>query len=155
MAIKLYLHKTGQVEPQLVEINESITVTALITEHGEETDSAWLEDGDELVVERTLVEVVKERDHIYIGRCREVNVTVRHGRPEGKPHDFTPSTTVQKALDWAVGPDGFNLPASERTTYGLFVPGSQAPLDSAEHIAVVATDCRVTLDLAPKNRHQG
>lgn len=153
--MKLYLHRAGQTEPALVEVDESIAITELIKEHGEEGHSAWLEDGDELVIERTVVEVVNERAHIYIGRCREVAVRVRYGGPEGKAHGFKPSATIKTVFDWAVGPEAFNLPAAERTTHDLFVPGSQTPLDSAEHIGVIATDCQLLLDLAAKHRHQG
>lgn len=153
--MKLYLHKSGHGEPRLIDVEESATVAAIVTEHGDEIDRAWLEDGDELVVERTIVEVVQERAHIYVGPCRQVAVTVRYGGPDGKTRNFKPSTTVKAVFGWVAGPEGFSLPTSQLTNFGLFLPGARTPLDTAEHIALVATDCHVTVDLAEKHRHQG
>jgi hypothetical protein len=150
----IYIHRPRHDEPELIEISETLTVQELIEIHGQDGDSVWIEDGEEIVSETVVVEVVKERGHIHIGRCREIAVVVRYGGDE-KPYPFPPGTTIHSVFEWAAGEHGFGLPPAQRPAHGLFVPGSQTPLDSAQHVGALAHECGLILDLAPKHRAQG
>jgi len=152
--MELFLHKKGFDGPQLVDVGEDITVTEFLSLHGAPESSAWLENDDELIADEKLSSVgVVEHSHIHVGRCREVAVRVRYGG-ESKEERFRPSATVQRVFDWAAGPTGFNLDPTERAKHALFL--KKVELDPDEHIGVLASDeCELTLDLAPKERHEG
>jgi hypothetical protein len=151
---QIYIHRPGHDEPELIEITETLTVEELIEAHGRDGHSAWVEDGEEIVAETVVITVVEERGHVHIGKCREIAVVVRYGGNE-KPYPFTPGTTIRTVFDWAAGKHGFDLPPAQRADHGLFVPGSQTPLDSAQQVGVLAHECGLILDLSPKHRPQG
>lgn len=151
---KLYLHKQGQAETELIEVDESITVEELISRHGQAGQGAWAEDGEELVATGLVIEVVEERGHIHLGSHHQIEVTVRYETGD-KSREFNPGTRVMTVLDWARGEHGFNVPESQRSGLGLFLPNSTTPLDGAEHIGVLATEHRLRLTLAPVRRPQG
>lgn len=155
MTRKLYLHKQGQTEPELIEVDESITVQELISRHGAEGHGAWAQDGDELIVTELVVEVVAERGHIHIGPHREIEATVRYETGD-KSKEFRPGARVKTVLDWARGEHGFNVPENQRGGLGLFLPNAKEPLDEAEHIGVVAGEHHhLRLTLPPIKRPQG
>jgi hypothetical protein len=151
---QLYIHRPGHDEPELIEVTETMTVAELIDVHGVDASGAWVEDGEEIVAEEIVIEVVEERGHIHIGKCREIEVKVRYGGVE-KEHTFNPGKTIHTVHKWAAGEHGFDLPAAQRADHGLFVPGIQTSLDPDVQVGLVAHDCRLVLDLAPKHRPQG
>jgi hypothetical protein len=151
----LFLHKHGQTEPELIEVDESITVAELISRHGADGHNAWAQDGDELISAELVLAVVAERGHIHIGPHHEIEVTVRYETGD-KTRAYKPGTRVKTVLDWARGEHGFNVPENQRAGLGLFLTGSTEPLDEAEHIGVVAGDSDdLRLILAPIKRPQG
>jgi hypothetical protein len=154
MKRKLYLHKQGQTEVELIEVEESATVEELVARHGEPGHGAWAQDGEELVVSELVIEVVEERGHIHIGPHRQIEVTVRYEAGD-KSRDFNPGTRVLTVLNWARGEHGFDVPESQRGGLGLFAANSTTPLDGAEHIGVLATEHHLRLTLAPVKRPQG
>jgi hypothetical protein len=154
MKQKLYLHRQGQAETELIEVEETVTVMQLIAEYGEEGHSAWAQDGDELVITALVIEVVEERGHVHIGPHREVDVTVRYETGD-KSKEFKPGTRVLTVKKWAVGEHGFSIPEGQRSGLGLFLRGSREPLDEAEHIGVLAEHGHLHLTLQPVKRPQG
>lgn len=154
MKRKLYLHKQGQAEVELIEVDEAITVEEFISRHGEPGHSAWAQDGEELVVTTLVIQVIEERGHIHVGPRRQIEVTVRYETGD-KSREFHPGTRVQSVLNWARGDHGFNVPESQRGGLGLFLPNATTPLDNAEHIGVLTTDHHLRLTLAPVKRPQG
>jgi hypothetical protein len=151
---KLYIHKRGIPEPELIEVEESITVEELIVRHGNEGDRAWARDGDELIVTEIVVDIVEERSHIHVGPHAKIDVTVRYETGD-KSKEYKPGTKVQTVLDWARGDDGFNVPPNQRGELGLFLPDSKEPLDPDEVIGVFAEHDHLRLTLAPIKRPQG
>lgn len=154
MKRKLYLHKQGQTETELVEVEETITVEELIARHGEPGHSAWAEDGEELVITELAIEAVGERGHIHVGPHRQIDVTVRYETGD-KSREFSPGTRVLTVLNWARSEHGFDVPESQRGGLGLFIANSTTPLDHAEHIGVLTTEHHLRLTLAPVSRPQG
>lgn len=155
MKRQLYLHKQVQAEPQLIEVEETITIEELISRHGEAGHSAWAQDGDELIITEVVIEVVEERGHIHIGPHREIEVTVRYETGD-KSKPFKPGARVVTVLNWAEGEHGFNVPDSQRSSLGLFLRGSTTPLDKSELIGTVATDeHRLHLTMQPVGRTNG
>jgi hypothetical protein len=154
MSRKLYLHRKGQDETELIEVEESITVEELVTRHGEVGHSAWAQDGEELIVTDLVIEVIEERGHVHVGPQREVEVTVRFGGVD-KTKEYKPGTRVLTVLHWAEGQHGFNVPESQRSDLGLFLRDSEEPLDKGELIGVLDTEHRLHLNMQSVKRHNG
>jgi hypothetical protein len=150
---KLYLHKQGQGEVELIEVEESITVEELITRHGEDGHHAWVEDGEELVITEVVVEVVTERGHIHIGPDRKVEVTVRYlGEDHSK--EYLPGARLKTVLTWAEG--AFNVPENQRSDMGLYFRDSEKPLDKGELVgALDGQDHKLLLKMQPTKRENG
>ena len=83
-----------------------------------------------------------------------VNVQFEH---LSKPHKFSPSTTVNTVLRWAVGKQGFNLDDNAAAKANLMRPGASEPLDRS---AVIGTlfghhEHELTLELTLKDFTNG
>jgi hypothetical protein len=130
--------------------------TLLVTLGGDTEALLWLEEqNDPLDPSLTLTEAgVVEFAHLHHNVCRDVAVTVRFGG-EDKARMFPPSASVQAVFSWAVGKEGFNLPADQRAKHTLGLCGTQTEADRRDHVGTLATECRVCFDLAPKARYQG
>ena len=139
----------------LQDIDEHTSVSDLMRQVGLDDNSAWLEDTDEpLDPTNVLANVVKDNAHIHFNRCRRVEVTVNFAGKE-RSRKFTPSATIQAVRRWAVGPDGFDLPAKERPKHEVGVCGTGNIAERTDHVGTLATDCSLCLNLAPKDRFQG
>ena len=139
----------------LQDIDDQTSVRDLVTQVGLADASAWLEDTDEpLDPTNVLANVVTDNGHIHLNHCRRVEVTVNFAGKE-KARKFAPSATIQAARQWAVGPNGFDLPAKERPKHEVGVCGTGNLAERTDHVGTLATDCSLCLNLAPKDRFQG
>jgi hypothetical protein len=155
--MKLFAHGSESEVVSEHDVESGISVAALRDEIGaDEAALVWLEEGEEpLNPDHTLAQAgVAEFAHVHHGHNRTVEVTVRFGG-ESKERHFPPSATVNRAFAWAVGNDGFDLPAAQRSKHTLGLCGSQAEVDRRIHVDSLAAAGRVCFDLAPKVRYQG
>jgi hypothetical protein len=60
-------------------------------------------------------------------RAKRVDVRI-HFEHHTKSHEFAPSATVYKVLQWAIEKHGFNLDDNARAKANLMLPGADAPL---------------------------
>jgi hypothetical protein len=58
-------------------------------------------------------------------RCKRVDVQVRFEH-QTKAHEFAPSATVFRVLQWAIGKRGFNLDETARAKANLILPGGRS-----------------------------
>ena len=155
--MEIFVHSSGNEQPEIVEIEETVLVRSLIVES--EPDSAiWLEEVDEEIDLDITIEVagIGHHHHVHRGRCRRVKVTVRFNGTNHE-HEYGPATTIKTVRAWACGPDAFDLPPAEAAKHVLAGPGADHFLDDGVHIGSVATEgtCAVTLDLLPRSRFEG
>jgi hypothetical protein len=69
--------------------------------------------------------------HVHRARHIEVSVFYQERRIEKR---FSPATRVQRVLDWAVGPNGFNIDKAIAPEIELALEGSKVPLPKDAHI---------------------
>ena len=139
----------------LQDIDEHTSVSDLVNQIGIDDASAWLEDTDEpLDPMNRLANVINDNDHIHLNRCDRVEVTVNFAGKE-RCRTFAPSATIQAVRRWAVGPNGFDLPAKEGPKHEVGVCGTGTIAERTDHVGTLATDCVLCLNLAPKDRFQG
>jgi hypothetical protein len=139
----------------LQDIDEHTSVSDLVKQIGLDDASAWLEDTDEpLDPTNVLTNVANDNDHIHLNRCHRVEVTVNFAGKE-KSRKFAPGATIQAVRRWAVGPNGFDLPAKEQPKHEVGVCGTGNIAERTDHVGTLAADCSVCLNLAPKDRFQG
>lgn len=152
--MQIFLHTpTGLA---LVEnLDDNATIADLIDKAGLTDATAWAENGEDPLETADLVaSVVGDRGHIHINRCRRVDVTVNYAGKQ-KSRTFAPGATIQATRQWAIGPNGFDLPAKERPKHEVGVCGTGVIADRNDHVGTLAADCVLCLDLAPKDRFQG
>jgi hypothetical protein len=152
--MQIYLHSEGHEDPELVEVDETITVKEFLVDRDGEL--LWIEEVDEAVAaDLTFVAAgIEHRGHVHVGRCAKVEVSVRYGG-ETKKRKFAPTAHIRKVVKWATGPDGFNLSEDESAKHILELPGSDHRVPDRTHVGSVAHDCALVLDLRPKIRHEG
>lgn len=115
----------------------------------------WEENADKpLVAKRSIGDQVADGAHVFIGTCKKITVTVRYGG-DTKEATFAPAAAVQAVFAWATGHKGYDLTAAEAAKHALGTIDSQTIIERSDHIGAFATDCAVTLDLAPLDRFQG
>ena len=101
-------------------------------------------------------ETEREFDCVVDRRCnalvahrhRVIQVTVGYEH-QLKCHEFPPSVTVFRVLQWAIGKHGYALDPTARSKANLIVPGEQAPLPREDVIGKFAHchELRVELTL--------
>ncbi len=69
--------------------------------------------------------------HVHRARRLDVRVAYQDKRIE---HHYSPAATVQMALDWAVGPHGFNIDRAIAPEMELAIEGSEKPLPRQAHL---------------------
>jgi hypothetical protein len=155
--MKIYLHQSGSDGPTLVQVDATTAVEELAAQHASGQHEVWLEEADKpLSRTATLEEAgVRDRQHVHLGRCARVEVTVRFGG-DSKTNDFAPGARIAAVFAWATGKKGFDLTPTQRAKHGVGVCGTNVELDKADHIGShVGDDCSLCLDLAPKERFAG
>jgi len=108
----------------------------------------FVEDSEEPLDQAVAVLEDATRRMHHVHRVRTVEVSVYYqDRPETKR--FSPSTRIQRILDWAIGPDGFHLDATIAPEMELSLSGSTTPLPKGAHLGryVHHPDQRLVLDL--------
>jgi hypothetical protein len=89
-------------------------------------------------------------------RCHQVTLEVRFEQ-HSKPHHFKPSTTVFKALQWAVSKHGYDLDPTNAAKANLILPGADAPLPREDVLGkyVKPGHCMLVVDLTFKDFSNG
>jgi hypothetical protein len=158
--VDLFVHSQGESDPEIVTVEETALVASLLVEGS--GDRIWVvEQVEEVRLDMTIVEAgIGHHHHIQRGRCERLHVHVRYtteqGRVERKQHGVHAAATIGRVLNWAVGDEGFNLPADQRPEYVLAVPGAKEYLASdVRVITLVNEECGVHLDLLPKDHFGG
>ena len=148
-----------------VEIEERIE-TLVISPTGEaelvESIRAKFENGADLhFFERDKEEPfhhAHDRKHIRLvgHRCPQVKLKV-HYEHRTEEHDFKPSATVFRALQWAVGKHGFNLDPMAAAKANLILPGAEQPLPREDVLGkyVKHGHCTLVVDLTLKDFTNG
>lgn len=100
----------------------------------------------------------QRRKHLRVvgHRCHEVALEVRHEHLD-KHHAFSPSTTVFRALQWAVGKHGYNLDPMAAAKANLILPGADQPLPREDVLGkyVKPGHCKLVVDLTLKDFTNG
>jgi hypothetical protein len=155
--MEVFVHSSGNEQPELVEIEEVALIRSLIVE-SEPDSGIWLEEVDEEIDLDITIEVagIRHHHHVHRGRCHRVKVTVRFNGVNHE-HGFGPATTIKTVRTWACGPHAFKLSPVEAAKHVLALPGADHFLDDGVHNGSVATEgtCAVTLDLLPRSRFEG
>ncbi|MDA9433535.1 hypothetical protein [Bradyrhizobium sp. CCBAU 51627] len=98
------------------------------------------------------------RKHLRIvgHRCHQVTLEVRQEHLV-KHHHFPPSTTVFRALQWAVGKHGYNLDPMQAAKANLILPGADQPLPREDVLGkyVKHGHCTLVVDLTLKDFTNG
>ena len=97
----------------------------------------------------------ERRGRIHLHHCHSVYVAVEYNN-ESLTHGFTPASTVQRVLKWAVSPQGLNVEGDVHDL-ALQVAGTTVPLAPNVHIGTLLSNrrCELSLELVPKDRPQG
>lgn len=149
----IFLHTDSGLTLQT--IDEATTIAELANAVGIDGVTGWPEDADEPLDGSTRVApAVGDNGHLYLGRCRQVEVTINYAG-KAKIEPFAPGTTIGRVRRWAIGENGFDLPQKERPKHEVGLCGTGIIADRNDHIGTLATDCDLCLDLAPKDRFQG
>lgn len=127
-------------------------VRALAAEHGEGMHIFERDAEDVIGVEIEARKAISVIGH----RHKKLHVTVRFEHHVAH-HDFTPSSTVQKVLTWAVERKEFNLDPTAKAKANLILPGGTEPLPRDAMIGRYVTHPRheVTFDLTLKDFTNG
>ena len=157
--MEIFLHSAGRQMPKVVEVAPESTVAELIASFGSEGDGAWIEGVDqELEGAATLSGVgVREHDHAHLHHCRHVEVTVRYV-DQDKVKRYAPATRVGVVLAWALGPEGFNIPETERPAFGFLGCGDGKAVSDDTHVGSLTNpgrSCEACLSLVKKHNPQG
>lgn len=100
----------------------------------------------------------RDRKHVRViaHRCHEVTLEVRFEQ-HSKLHHFKPSTTVFKALQWAVSKHGYDLDPTNAAKANLILPHADAPLTREDVLGkyVKPGHCTLVVDLTVKDFSNG
>ena len=127
-------------------------VRELASEHGEGLH-IFERDADDVIG----VEIIERKALSVMGhRHKKLNVTVRFEHHVAH-HEFTPSSTVQRVLTWAVSKKEFNLDPTAKAKANLILPGTDEPLPKDDMIGryVKHPHHEVTFDLTLKDFTNG
>ncbi|MFB9268368.1 hypothetical protein ACFFWD_35510 [Bradyrhizobium erythrophlei] len=98
------------------------------------------------------------RKHVRLvaHRCHQVTLEVGFEQ-HSKPHHFKPSTTMFKALQWAVSKHGYDLDPTNAAKANLILPGADAPLPREDVLGkyVKPGQCTLVVDLTLKDFSNG
>ena len=154
--MELFTHGPGSEYPDIIEIEDTALVRALLVENDGD-GHVWLEEIDEeLDLQITLQAAgVRHHHHVHHGPCRKVEVVLRwNGNHE---RTYMPSATIGKVEKWAFGPNVADFSPEQAATHVLAVPGADHFLEVGVHVGSLTKtgECRVTLDLLPRSRFEG
>jgi hypothetical protein len=84
------------------------------------------------VAELVIDECFRGRAH-HVHRARHLDVHVAY-QDKQIAHHYSPAVTVQTALDWAIGPNGFRIDPAIAPEMQLSLEGSEVPLPRHAHL---------------------
>lgn len=159
--IEVYLHVEGTKSPELMRVSSEFTFGGLLASSGninQPNEKEWfvmLEDSDEAQpLDRLLTEAgIKNRGHIYCGRCKKVNVFILfNGRNIND--EFPLSATAKRILNWAVRELGIS---SEEATDHVLTLEDGTELNDRDHISMYVNfpNCKITLMLTREQAING
>jgi hypothetical protein len=152
--MSIFSHNPNRIA--LAEDLDGTTTRARLLDEARLIDSVdRAEDGDGPTPTETPVDIggPETRSHVDIHRCRRVLVTVNLDEWHLERR-FIPSATIQAVRRWAVGMHGFNLAPEKEPRYEVGVCGKGVIADRNVRVGLLATRCRLCLDLAPRDRFQ-
>jgi hypothetical protein len=156
--MELFIHAGKDAPLKRVGVDPDARVDTVVAAHGVEGGALWREGAEEALDQaETLTGAgVVDGERLYAGRCKRVEVTVHFSDEEPKRHELSPSTTIASLLEWAVGPKGFDLPASERPKHALAICDTDDQADRTAHVGEFANEkCEACFDLVPKEKFEG
>lgn len=116
----------------------------------------WAEDATEPLAVDATVAVLRDLDvvAVHVGKGK-ITATVTYNG-DTKSDSFGPGTKIDKVLDWATGPAGFNIPDGDRDDLVLRLKGSTEALEPDAHIGTLADKGdTLALDLVSGDKFAG
>ena len=156
---KILVHSEGSAEVALHDLGSEETAADLIgSVNGEvEEYAVWVGEEDAPVDPGTTLaalEGVTEGAEITVARRGAIHVTVTFNGD--RERDFRPQQKVRRVFEWAVGKDGFNIPADQRPEHELAVAGHEEAADPRAPVSFYAdAEREVTFILRRKDGFQG
>lgn len=139
MKFEVSVEGEGLTDVEIIDLPEGGTgrdiVIAVAERDGFSPDEAILlvEDSGEMIdILLPLTEAAVGKVH-HVHRAREIEVSVYYNGHD-KRHKFPPSARIQRVLDWAVGPEGFNVDKTIAPEMELALHGQETPLPKNAHI---------------------
>jgi hypothetical protein len=153
--MRIYLHREGRLEAEVVEAPETATLADLL---GEAADGVlFLREDDDMAFKAdvTLARAgIADRSHVFAGKKGKIDIEVQFN---GVTHsrEFSASTRVEQVFKWAA--EEFNLSKGDAAEHTLSVAATgdipagdvligSLPQDPAEHLL---------FSLVPKHRYEG
>jgi hypothetical protein len=156
---KVLVHSEGSAEVLLHDLGPEETAAELLGSVNAEVEeyAVWIgEDEDPIDPGTTLatLEAVTEGVEITVARTSDIHVTVIYNGEKGR--DFQPQQKVRRVFEWAVGKNGFNIPADQRPEHELAVEGHEEAADPKAPVSSFAnTERKVRFTLRRKDGFQG
>jgi hypothetical protein len=156
--MKIYIHRSGQEHPDAVEAPPETALGELLAEGDGAVTIAQLEDDDTPLELTATVQStgLQDRAHLFAGARQRIAVEVVYN-DETHEHEFSASTTVRRAFQWAVGEHAFDLSPEDAVEHTLalcstgVVPAEDVHLGSLD----AETPGQVCFMLIPKHRFEG
>jgi hypothetical protein len=157
-----HVEEVVHIEVEIADQVEVLVIPANGNPHVEVVRERLSLEADVHLFERDLdepfVHAQHHRRHVRVvgHKCHEVKLKVQYDH-DTKPHDFRPSATVFKALQWAVGKHGYNLNPTQAAKASLILPGAEQPLPRDDVLGkyVKPGECTLVVDLTLKDFSNG
>jgi hypothetical protein len=137
--VEIMVEGEGFAEVELIRLPEGSAareiVVAVAAKHGFRPDEAFLfvEDCEAPLDLALIIESKMARKVHHVHRARQIDVTVFYQRRHIEKR-FSPAARVQRVLDWAVSPSGFNIDRTIAPEMELALQGSTTALPKDAHI---------------------
>ena len=137
--VEIMVEGEGFAEVELIRLPQGSAtreiVVAVAAKHGFRPEEAFLfvEDCEEPLDLSLLIKGGMAGKVHHVHRARQIEVTVFYQRREIEKR-FSPAARVERVLDWAVSPSGFNIDKTIAPEMELALQGSTTPLPKDAHI---------------------
>jgi len=165
--LDLFLHGAGILDSAFVQLPSEAPVKQVIVAAvgqgvrqpaSSDALAVFLEESDQpLALGSTLSEVgINSGSHLHVGTCTRVMVTVNYNNKD-EQQQFPGAATIERVTRWAVGPEGFKIPPTDRIDWVLQICDSSTQPHGDTHVGslVQGETCKACFDLVPKVRVQG
>lgn len=152
-----FIHKAGMAELAVAEHEPTTTVADVATQHGGADALVFVDDNEEPVEPTLTLDAagVSDDAHLHVARCRRVTATVNF-KEDSDTHEFPPNVAMAAVFEWAAGPNGFKLSATDKAEHMLVITGTETQVDEDSHLEGYVTEgCAAEFDLVPKHRFEG